>query len=249
MTNRLNIYCRLLLSIAGSMVLVASAGDSAIAGDTMRGNGSSSATGSAATDRQTNESRSALYYQDPDGKPLYSPTPTKTNNGRDFVPVYEDASGPTSSMKAVPSPQSTASSTGKGRILYYRNPMGADTSPVPKKDAMGMDYVPVYADEASPGGGTIRISTEKIQRAGVRTGAVKRLTLTRTVRAAGTPYSRPTSALEYPLSTWTREARRRHARSSDFKRAAPSRPARPARWRGVMPARRRYSSGAGEWNV
>ena len=31
------------------------------------------------------------------------------------------------------------------KILYYRNPMGlADTSPVPKKDSMGMDYIPVY---------------------------------------------------------------------------------------------------------
>lgn len=39
------------------------------------------------------------------------------------------------------------------KILYYRNPMGLpDTSPVPKKDSMGMDYVPVYADEV--GGGT-----------------------------------------------------------------------------------------------
>jgi len=35
------------------------------------------------------------------------------------------------------------------KILYYRNPMGlADKSPVPKKDSMGMDYIPVYADEA-----------------------------------------------------------------------------------------------------
>lgn len=34
------------------------------------------------------------------------------------------------------------------KILYYRNPMGhPDTSPVPKKDSMGMDYIPVYADE------------------------------------------------------------------------------------------------------
>ena len=32
--------------------------------------------------------------------------------------------------------------------LYYRNPMGApDTSPVPKKDSMGMDYLPVYAED------------------------------------------------------------------------------------------------------
>lgn len=34
----------------------------------------------------------------------------------------------------------------KGRkVLFYRNPMNPDiTSPVPKKDEMGMDYVPVY---------------------------------------------------------------------------------------------------------
>lgn len=31
------------------------------------------------------------------------------------------------------------------KLLYYRNPMGlADTSPTPKKDPMGMDYLPVY---------------------------------------------------------------------------------------------------------
>ena len=39
------------------------------------------------------------------------------------------------------------------KILYYRNPMGLpDTSPVPKKDAMGMDYVPVYEGGEEPGG-------------------------------------------------------------------------------------------------
>jgi Cu(I)/Ag(I) efflux system membrane fusion protein len=38
----------------------------------------------------------------------------------------------------------------KGKILYYRNPMGQpDTSPVPKKAPDGMDYIPVYADEAA----------------------------------------------------------------------------------------------------
>ena len=35
--------------------------------------------------------------------------------------------------------------SGAKRILFYRNPMGLpDTSPVPKKDSMGMDYIPVY---------------------------------------------------------------------------------------------------------
>lgn len=33
-------------------------------------------------------------------------------------------------------------------ILYYKDPMGGpDTSAEPKKDSMGMDYIPVYADE------------------------------------------------------------------------------------------------------
>lgn len=37
------------------------------------------------------------------------------------------------------------------KVLYYRNPMGLpDTSPVPKKDNMGMDYIPVYEDEVAP---------------------------------------------------------------------------------------------------
>ncbi len=34
------------------------------------------------------------------------------------------------------------------KLLHYRNPMGgSDTSATPKKDAMGMDYIPVYSDE------------------------------------------------------------------------------------------------------
>lgn len=48
-------------------------------------------------------------------------------------------------------PAMTASSAAQERtVLYYRNPMGLpDTSPVPKKDPMGMDYLPVYADTGS----------------------------------------------------------------------------------------------------
>ncbi|MDE2118603.1 MAG: efflux RND transporter periplasmic adaptor subunit, partial [Betaproteobacteria bacterium] len=51
---------------------------------------------------------------------------------------------------AAPVPISTAKAERK--ILYYRNPMGLkDTSPVPKKDPMGMDYVPVYEGGEEPG--------------------------------------------------------------------------------------------------
>lgn len=80
-----------------------------------------------------------------------------------------------------------APAAGERRIVYYRNPMGLpDTSPVPKKDSMGMDYIPVYEDEVSGPGGAIRIAPEKVQRAGVRTAVVARRQLVRSVRGAGT---------------------------------------------------------------
>lgn len=79
-----------------------------------------------------------------------------------------------------------APSATEREVLYYRNPMGlADISKVPKKDAMGMDYIPVYADEASGTEGVVRLSPEKVQRAGVRIVPVERRSLTREVRGAG----------------------------------------------------------------
>jgi Cu(I)/Ag(I) efflux system membrane fusion protein len=71
------------------------------------------------------------------------------------------------------------------KIMYYRNPMGLpDTSPIPKKDSMGMDYVAVYEGEDA-GSGTVAISPEKVQLLGVRTEAVQRRALTRNLRATG----------------------------------------------------------------
>lgn len=71
--------------------------------------------------------------------------------------------------------------------LYYRNPMGLpDTSPVPKKDAMGMDYLPVYAGDAPSGGaGEIAVDPARLQKLGVKTEAVVRRTLMRTLRLTG----------------------------------------------------------------
>jgi len=73
------------------------------------------------------------------------------------------------------------------KILYYRNPMGLpDTSPVPKKDAMGMDYVPVFEGDANVGvSNQISISVEKVQKLGVKSEAATLRMLDRTVRAVG----------------------------------------------------------------
>jgi Cu(I)/Ag(I) efflux system membrane fusion protein len=71
------------------------------------------------------------------------------------------------------------------KLLYYRNPMGLpDTSQVPKKDPMGMDYLPVYEGEDETGSG-FRISAEKIQKLGVKSAPAKLQVLDKTVRASG----------------------------------------------------------------
>lgn len=87
---------------------------------------------------------------------------------------------------------SAASPVQPRKLLYYRNPMGlSDTSPTPKKDPMGMDYIAVYegedGDAARDGAAPrqVRIGPEKIQKLGVRVEAAGLRRLGRVVRAAG----------------------------------------------------------------
>lgn len=131
----------------------------------------------------TSEPKRLIYYQDPDGKPDYSPTPKKTADGRDYKPVYGEGDN-----AAAPSPAVASKPQGKGKILYYRNPMGLpDTSPVPKKDSMSMDYIPVYENEAGADANVVQVSPERVQMLGVRTETVQmRAAQARPVRATGT---------------------------------------------------------------
>src|SRR6516225_4390062 len=128
--------------------------------------------------------RKVLYYRDPTGAPYWSAKPKQDANGRDYVPVYEDeepAFGPGGELRKPTSPKG-----GSRKVLYYRNPMGLpDTSPVPKKDWMGMDYIPVYEGEEQQEGNTVKISLEKIQRSGVRTEVVEARSIVQPVRAVG----------------------------------------------------------------
>ena len=75
------------------------------------------------------------------------------------------------------------------KLLYYRNPMGLpDTSPTPKKDPMGMDYIAVYEgeeDNEPTSANQVKISTEKVQKLGVRTEAAQLRALDKIVRASG----------------------------------------------------------------
>jgi len=56
------------------------------------------------------------------------------------------------------------------KILFYRNPMDPTvTSPVPMKDSMGMDYIPVYEEQASKTTQSgVYINPEKQQLIGVK---------------------------------------------------------------------------------
>ena len=88
-----------------------------------------------------------------------------------------------------PSPATSAGApVVERKVLHYRNPMGLpDTSPVPRKDPMGMDYVPVYAGDAPPATpGTVVLPPDKVQALGVRTEAVALGALAATVRTSGT---------------------------------------------------------------
>ena len=75
-----------------------------------------------------------------------------------------------------------------GKVKFYRNPMGApDTSPVPKKDSMNMDYIPVCEDETGDGPGTVKLSLDKVQRLGVRSEEVAKTRVRSVARSSSVP--------------------------------------------------------------
>lgn len=143
------------------------------------------ATAAIVSVAQAAEDGAPIYYRDPDGKPLYSATPKQTPDGRDYLPVAADTDAGAgepgrSAEMAAPAAK------GERKIKYYRNPMGLpDTSPAPKKDSMGMDYIAVYDGEDSDDG-SITLSPGKIQRTGVKSEAAQMRRIRTLVRAPGT---------------------------------------------------------------
>jgi membrane fusion protein, copper/silver efflux system len=121
-----------------------------------------------------------IYYQDPDGRPSYSLTPQKTADGRDYRAVRANADA------GFEATANAARASADRKIKFYRNPMGLpDTSSVPKKDQMGMDYIPVFEGDDSDDG-SVKISPGKIQRTGVRSEPAAKRVLATIIRAPGT---------------------------------------------------------------
>jgi membrane fusion protein, copper/silver efflux system len=136
-----------------------------------------------ATPTAAQTSGEPIYYQDPDGKPFYSLTPMKTKDGRDYqgVPAGADIS-----FEEASAPEAAPTAPMDRKIKYYRNPMGLpDTSPTPKKDSMGMDYIPVYEGEDSDDG-SVKLSRGRIQRTGVKSEAAAKRVIRTMIRAPGT---------------------------------------------------------------
>lgn len=113
--------------------------------------------------------REVLYYRDPMNPRLTSPTPKKSSDGMDYVPVYAGES----------------EGSGERKIAYYHDPMHPwYTSDKPgKAPDCGMDLVPVYAGEGEAQG--IKIDPITIQNIGVKTEEVTRRQLNKTIRTTG----------------------------------------------------------------
>ncbi|MCC8937471.1 efflux RND transporter periplasmic adaptor subunit [Bradyrhizobium sp. Arg68] len=170
------------LGQAGAVAAIVAATGVAIIG---RGLPTRSIANVAASTAQAAETGAPIYFRDPDGKPLYSLTPKQTPDGRDYRPV---PAGADVSFDAPEPPMEMQASAPKAdrKIKYYRNPMGLpDTSPVPKKDSMGMDYIAVYDGDDSDDG-SITLSPGKVQRTGVTSEPAERRRIRTLARAPGT---------------------------------------------------------------
>jgi RND family efflux transporter MFP subunit len=111
------------------------------------------------------------------------------------APAGEAESQPsaTDAQSGVAADPAAVSAPPEPKVLFYRNPMNPKvTSPVPAKDEMGMDYVPVYAEEAAaegpgvPGLATVEVSPEGLRLAGVQVAPAVRERLARAIRTVGT---------------------------------------------------------------
>jgi Cu(I)/Ag(I) efflux system membrane fusion protein/cobalt-zinc-cadmium efflux system membrane fusion protein len=97
--------------------------------------------------------------------------------GMDLVPVKTEAG------------HKAKSEGGERKILFYRSPMDPRvTSPVPRKDEMGMAYVPVYADEmqsAAADEAVVTIDPSVQQNMNVVTEPAKRQDISHEIRTVG----------------------------------------------------------------
>jgi hypothetical protein len=105
--------------------------------------------------------------------------------------ILEEEPGtcPICGMDLVPTKAESGPEGGDREILFYRNPMDPSiTSPEPRKDEMGMDYVPVFAEEAesvAAQGAVVTIDPSVQQNMNVVTQRVQRRDIAHEIRTVG----------------------------------------------------------------
>ncbi len=112
--------------------------------------------------------------------------------GMRLVPI-EQAPQSAAAQTTVPQPAAAPqAAAGARRILFYRSPMDpAIHSDKPAKDSMGMDFLPVYADEIAPsaaavaGRATVLLTPERRSLLGVRSSDVIQMRIEKTLRTVG----------------------------------------------------------------
>jgi Cu(I)/Ag(I) efflux system membrane fusion protein len=111
-------------------------------------------------------------------------------------------------MQRAPSNQGGSNVNAPRKIAFYRSPMDPkQTWPTPRKDEMGMDYVPVYEEEVSGGGGgvegraTVTIDPTSQQLIGLRTAPVSRGHISTEWRTVGRVQVDPTKVSKINVKT------------------------------------------------
>jgi Cu(I)/Ag(I) efflux system membrane fusion protein len=107
--------------------------------------------------------------------------------------IVQDHPGtcPICGMKLVRAASAEPTATGERTVAFWRSPMDArQTSPTPRKDEMGMDYLPVYQDELSgsapvEGLAAVAIDPARQQLIGLRTVEATVGPISRSLRTSG----------------------------------------------------------------
>jgi len=87
---------------------------------------------------------------------------------------------------ATPQPETPAGSSAEREILYWVAPMDPNyRRDEPGQSPMGMDLVPVYADEVANSPGVVSIDPTMVNNLGVRTAIAERGTLPRRIETVG----------------------------------------------------------------
>ncbi len=122
--------------------------------------------------------------------------------------IVQDHPGecPICGMKLVPLQDAATAAKGERKVAFYRSPMDPkQTSPVPRKDEMGMDYVPVYEDEVSGGGApveglaTVAIDPMRQQLIGLKSVEARRASIGGSWRTVGRVQVDPTGVRKINL--------------------------------------------------